>query len=164
MNWSQFRDSVSNICLAGAVIACWSLTQEMASSSPFTVMTNIFVTEFAEFTETFRKNSNARCYHLFSDSRRLWQLLTRARVLMGRARGLSSRCSWRLKKSVPLCVRQTTHPSVETTGKRIRTSAPLSTMAAGLYCTFGKWILWEPEWSLVIIYPEMRSTGGSSIS
>ena len=41
------------MCLAGAVVAYWSLTQ-MASSSPFTVKTNIFVTEFSE---TFRKNS-----------------------------------------------------------------------------------------------------------
>ena len=30
----------------------------MAGSSPFSVMTNIFVTEFAEFSEAFRKNSN----------------------------------------------------------------------------------------------------------
>ena len=39
------------MCLAGAMIACWSLTQEEAGSSPFTVMTNIFVNEFAEFIE-----------------------------------------------------------------------------------------------------------------
>ena len=32
----------------------------MAGLSPFTVMTNIFVTEFAEFSETFRKNSIER--------------------------------------------------------------------------------------------------------
>ena len=31
----------------------------MAGSNPFTVMTNIFVTEFAEFGGTFRKNSIA---------------------------------------------------------------------------------------------------------
>ena len=43
------------MCLAGAVVASWSLTQEVADSSPFTVMTNIFVTEFAE---TLRKNPN----------------------------------------------------------------------------------------------------------
>ena len=35
----------------------WSLTQEIADSSPFTVMTNNFVTKFAEFGEIFRKNS-----------------------------------------------------------------------------------------------------------
>ena len=46
------------MCLAGTVVASWSLTQEVAGSNPFTVMTNIFVTEFSEFTETFRENSN----------------------------------------------------------------------------------------------------------
>ena len=39
------------MCLAGAVVASWSLTQEVAGSSLFTVMTNIFLTEFAEFSE-----------------------------------------------------------------------------------------------------------------
>ena len=47
MNWAQFKDPVSHMCLAGAVVASWSLTQEVAGLSPFTVMTNIFVTEFA---------------------------------------------------------------------------------------------------------------------
>ena len=27
MNWSQFKDPVSNICLVGTVVASWSLTQ-----------------------------------------------------------------------------------------------------------------------------------------
>ena len=46
------------MCLTGAVVACWSLTQEMASSSPFTVIRNILVTEFTvtEVSETFRIN------------------------------------------------------------------------------------------------------------
>ena len=50
------------MCLAGAVVASWSLTQEVAGSSPFTVVANrsIFVTEFAEFSGTLRKNSIAR--------------------------------------------------------------------------------------------------------
>ena len=39
------------MCLAGAVVASWSLTQEVAGLSPFTVMTNIFVTKFSEFIE-----------------------------------------------------------------------------------------------------------------
>ena len=39
------------MCLAGTVVASWSLTEEVACSNPFTVMTNIFVTEFAEFSE-----------------------------------------------------------------------------------------------------------------
>ena len=43
------------MCLAGTVVASWSLTQEMSGLSPFTVMTNIFVTEFREFRDTFRE-------------------------------------------------------------------------------------------------------------
>ena len=41
------------MCLAGTMVASWSITQEVtvAGSSPFTVMTNIFVTEFSEFNE-----------------------------------------------------------------------------------------------------------------
>ena len=37
--------------LAGAVVASLSLTQEVAALNPFTVMTNIFVTKFNEFSE-----------------------------------------------------------------------------------------------------------------
>ena len=57
MNWAQFKGLVSHTCLAGAVVASWSVTQEVAGSIPFTVMTNIFVTEFAEFSKIFRENS-----------------------------------------------------------------------------------------------------------
>ena len=32
------------MCFAGTVVASWSLTQEVADSIPFTVMTNIFTT------------------------------------------------------------------------------------------------------------------------
>ena len=48
MNWAQFK---SQMCLPGAVVVSWSLTQEVAALSPFIVMTNIFATEFAEFSE-----------------------------------------------------------------------------------------------------------------
>ena len=61
MNWAYFKDPVST------VVPSWSLTQE-AGSNPFTVMTNIFVTEFSEFSETFRKNSiveKTRCMLLY---------------------------------------------------------------------------------------------------
>ena len=30
MNWVQFKDPISHMCVAGAVVACWSLTQEEA--------------------------------------------------------------------------------------------------------------------------------------
>ena len=54
MSWAQFEDPISHMCLASTVVASWSLTQEVAGLIPYTVMTNIFVTEFSE---TFRKNS-----------------------------------------------------------------------------------------------------------
>ena len=47
MNGAQFKDPASHRCLTGAVVASWSLTQEVVGSSHFTVMTNIFVTEFS---------------------------------------------------------------------------------------------------------------------
>ena len=36
MNWAQFIDPASHMCLTGAVVALWSLTQEVAGLSPFT--------------------------------------------------------------------------------------------------------------------------------
>ena len=30
MNWAQFKDPVSHMCLAGTVVESWSLTQEVA--------------------------------------------------------------------------------------------------------------------------------------
>ena len=30
MNWPQFKDPVSHMCLAGTMVASWSLTQEVA--------------------------------------------------------------------------------------------------------------------------------------
>ena len=43
------------MCLAGTGLASWYLTQEVVSSSPFTVMTNIFGTEFSPFSENIWK-------------------------------------------------------------------------------------------------------------
>ena len=54
MNQSQFNDSVSYMCPAGSVVAFWSLTQGVTGSNPFTVITNIFVTEIAEFSENIQ--------------------------------------------------------------------------------------------------------------
>ena len=48
------------MCLAGTLIASWSLTQQVASLSPYTVMINIFVTEFSEFCENISENSIVR--------------------------------------------------------------------------------------------------------
>ena len=35
MNWAQFKEPVSHMRLAGAVIACWSITLEVAGLSYF---------------------------------------------------------------------------------------------------------------------------------
>ena len=35
MNWDQFKDPISHLCLAGSVVASWSLRQEVAGSNPF---------------------------------------------------------------------------------------------------------------------------------
>ena len=51
MNNSQFNDPVSHVCLTSTVVVSWSLTQEVTGLSPFTVMANIFVIGFAEFSE-----------------------------------------------------------------------------------------------------------------
>ena len=42
MNWDKFKDPLCYLCLAGTVVASWSLTQEVGGSN------NIFVTEFSE--------------------------------------------------------------------------------------------------------------------
>ena len=56
MNWAQFKDPVSTCVLlhCGGILVSHTRGGCVAGSSPFTVMTNIFVTEFSE---TFRKNS-----------------------------------------------------------------------------------------------------------
>ena len=51
VNSGKFKDPVSHMCFAGAVVASKSLTQEVAGLNPFTVMTNSFVTEFSKFSE-----------------------------------------------------------------------------------------------------------------
>ena len=44
-------NSVNLVCVAGAVVASWSPTQEVVGLSPLMLMTNVFVTELAEFRE-----------------------------------------------------------------------------------------------------------------
>ena len=53
MNWAQFKDPVSHMFLAGAVVASWSLAQEAASGrlESFSCNDIFFVNEFAEFSE-----------------------------------------------------------------------------------------------------------------
>ena len=40
------------------MVASWSLSQETAGLNPFTVMTNIFVSEFSEFRENIQGKLN----------------------------------------------------------------------------------------------------------
>ena len=53
MNWAQFKDPVSHICLAGAVVASWSLTLEITGSNPFSG--KYFFTEFREYIENIQR-------------------------------------------------------------------------------------------------------------
>ena len=46
VDWGQYKDPVSQMCLAGTVRGSLPLTQEVAGWNPFMVMTNILVTEF----------------------------------------------------------------------------------------------------------------------
>ena len=52
----QFKDSVYCMCFVGTVVASWSLLQGMLSSNPFTIVTNILVTEVSEFNENIKIN------------------------------------------------------------------------------------------------------------
>ena len=47
MNWAQFKDPVSHINLAGAVVACWFVTQEIAGSN-----THCLQKYFSSFTDS----------------------------------------------------------------------------------------------------------------
>ena len=52
MNWAQFKDPNSHMCLAGAVVACQFLTQEVAGWQVRVLLMSIFFfIEFAEFSE-----------------------------------------------------------------------------------------------------------------
>ena len=56
------------MCLAGAVVAFWSLTQEMTCLNPFTALTNILVTECSDVNENILGKVK---YMLFTNSLRL---------------------------------------------------------------------------------------------
>ena len=54
MNWGQFENYVSRMCLASAVVGRWSLTQQMTGSNSFTVVTNNLFIGFSEFNESIK--------------------------------------------------------------------------------------------------------------
>ena len=58
MTKGQFKDLVSHMCLAGAVVASWFLTQEVVGSNPFTIMTIFLSLNSLNLVKTFRENSN----------------------------------------------------------------------------------------------------------
>ena len=47
MNWAQFKDLASHMCLAGAVVACWFVAQEVVGSN-----TNFLQKYFSSSTES----------------------------------------------------------------------------------------------------------------
>ena len=59
MNRAEFKDLVSDLCNAGIVVATWSLTQEVAGSSPFYCNDKYFIV-LSELSETFRDNSTSK--------------------------------------------------------------------------------------------------------
>ena len=54
MHWAKFKDPVSHMCLAGTVVACWSLTKKVAGWQ-VQVLLYIFVIEFPEFRENIQE-------------------------------------------------------------------------------------------------------------
>ena len=76
MNWAQFKDSVSHMCLAGAVVESWSLTQVVEGST--LLMTNILSLNLLNSVKTFRKNSTDSCIRHHFDWARIY--LTRIMV------------------------------------------------------------------------------------
>ena len=61
MNWGQFKDPIFHMCLTGAVVAFWCLTQEFAVFNPFTATT--LVTEFSEFNDFIIVTNNYSVYN-----------------------------------------------------------------------------------------------------
>ena len=51
IQWIQQIQGIWYMHLAGTVVASWSLAYEVAGSSFFTVISNMFVAEFSEFNE-----------------------------------------------------------------------------------------------------------------
>ena len=58
---SPFKYPVSHMCLAGAVVASWSLTQEVAGSNPFTVMLSISANSLKAFREDSIGSDSLNC-------------------------------------------------------------------------------------------------------
>ena len=57
MIWGQSKDPVSHMCLAGTIVAFWSLTQEVEGLSPFTERTIFLSLTMLNSMKTLRENS-----------------------------------------------------------------------------------------------------------
>ena len=69
MNWAQFKDPVSHMCLDGAVVPSWSVTQEMAGWKVWVLLLywQIFLSlNPANSVKTFRENSIILINHSIS--------------------------------------------------------------------------------------------------
>ena len=67
MNWGQFKDPVSHMYHAGAVVALWSLTQEVADSNSLFYGTYFTNSVDSVLQNSFRKNSimSFGCWEIF---------------------------------------------------------------------------------------------------
>ena len=58
MNWAEFKDSVSHMCLSGTLVASWTLTQEVAGFAKFeSCYCNDIFLSLTSVKKTFRENS-----------------------------------------------------------------------------------------------------------
>ena len=58
----KFKDPVSYVCLACAVVVSWSLTQEMAGSNPFTLIPNSFSYRIQRIQWKHLGKTQLRCF------------------------------------------------------------------------------------------------------
>ena len=83
MNYNQFRNPISHMCLVGTVVASWSLIQKMACSNPFTAMTNFLSLNFLNSMKSSGETNI--CLHTtwdFLDRSILWILPDQNRSLL----------------------------------------------------------------------------------
>ena len=57
MNWAQFKDPLCYLCLAGTVVASWSLTQKVAGLNNLFNKLYFLSLSLLNSVKTFRKNS-----------------------------------------------------------------------------------------------------------
>ena len=68
MNCSQFEVAVSQVYLAGDAVASWSLTQELAGSNPFTLVTNNLSLNSLNSVKLFEENADVYQLMVYSSA------------------------------------------------------------------------------------------------